>query len=317
MSPLGLQARARRRRVEAPASRAATACACPGAPGDEGVDLSSMSPAMVDRLFWRAGFGPTDKDRATWTGKPVSEAVAWLLSAPAGRRRVARARARASRSTRPATTPTSSSAGSTRWSAARTRSSSAWRSSGTATGPTRATSVSPPQLLLRAERPVPPLLGLRRQRRRLVPRPRLRGDGRPVDAALPHRRVQREGRAERELRPRADGALRPRRPGPERQAELHRERRAPARQGALRLADQRRDPDNAKSYFTPDRWYNGPKIVFGKFGNYKQNEAVDLVLAHPAHARFIVEKLWSEFIVRAAGRRDAAVARSPRTPAAA
>ena len=56
----------------------------PGAPGDEGIDLSSMSPAMVDRLFWRAGFGPTDKDRATWTGKPVSEAAGWLLSTPAG-----------------------------------------------------------------------------------------------------------------------------------------------------------------------------------------------------------------------------------------
>ena len=57
------------------------------------------------------------------------------------------------------------------------------------------------------------------------------------------------------------------------------------------------NPDDAKSYFTPDRWYNGPKIVFGKFGNYKQNEAVDLVLAHPAPARFIVEKIWGEFIV--------------------
>ena len=56
------------------------------------------------------------------------------------------------------------------------------------------------------------------------------------------------------------------------------------------------DPDAAKSYFTPDRWYNGPKIVFGKFGNYKQNEAVDLVLGHPAHPTYLVSKLWSEFV---------------------
>ena len=63
----------------------------PGAPGiDEGIDLSSMSPAMVDRLFWRAGFGPSAQDRATWTGKPVSEAVAWLLSAPASVAGIAR-----------------------------------------------------------------------------------------------------------------------------------------------------------------------------------------------------------------------------------
>ena len=39
---------------------------------------------MVDRLFWRAGFGPTAQDRATWTGKPLSAAVNWLLSTPAG-----------------------------------------------------------------------------------------------------------------------------------------------------------------------------------------------------------------------------------------
>ena len=30
---------------------------------------------MVDRLFWRAGFGPTDADRAAWTGLPVAAAV--------------------------------------------------------------------------------------------------------------------------------------------------------------------------------------------------------------------------------------------------
>ena len=48
------------------------------------VDIASMSPAMVDRLFWRAGFGPTVADRVAWTGKPVTEAVAWLLSTPAG-----------------------------------------------------------------------------------------------------------------------------------------------------------------------------------------------------------------------------------------
>src|SRR3954452_17446512 len=28
-----------------------------------------LSTAMVERLFWRAGFGPSAADRATWTGK--------------------------------------------------------------------------------------------------------------------------------------------------------------------------------------------------------------------------------------------------------
>jgi uncharacterized protein (DUF1800 family) len=39
---------------------------------------------MVDRLFWRAGFGPSQADRATWTGRPLGEAVDWLLNTPVG-----------------------------------------------------------------------------------------------------------------------------------------------------------------------------------------------------------------------------------------
>ena len=90
----------------------------------------------------------------------------------------------------------------------------------------------------------------------------------------------------------------------ERQAELQRERRAPAREGAVRAGrSTTADPDNAKSYFTPDRWYNGPKIVFGKFGNYKQNEAVDLVLAHPAHAPLHRREALARVHRPAAGRR--------------
>ena len=56
------------------------------------------------------------------------------------------------------------------------------------------------------------------------------------------------------------------------------------------------DPDAARSFFTPSRWYNGPKSVFGKLGNYKDRDAVDLVLAHPSHPGFLVTKLWGEFV---------------------
>ena len=41
-----------------------------------------LTTAMVDRLFWRAGFGPSVADRATWTGKRVGAAVNWLLTTP-------------------------------------------------------------------------------------------------------------------------------------------------------------------------------------------------------------------------------------------
>ena len=45
---------------------------------------TSMSQAMVDRLFWRAGFGPSAADRAAWIGKPLDEAVDSLLNTPQG-----------------------------------------------------------------------------------------------------------------------------------------------------------------------------------------------------------------------------------------
>jgi uncharacterized protein (DUF1800 family) len=40
----------------------------------------AMTTAMVDRLFWRAGFGPSQAQRDQWTGRPASELVDWMLS---------------------------------------------------------------------------------------------------------------------------------------------------------------------------------------------------------------------------------------------
>ena len=48
----------------------------------DAVNTLAMTQPMVDRLFWRAGFGPTSADRAKWVGKPVTDAVDWLLSTP-------------------------------------------------------------------------------------------------------------------------------------------------------------------------------------------------------------------------------------------
>jgi uncharacterized protein (DUF1800 family) len=45
---------------------------------------TAMSQAMVDRLFWRAGFGPSAADRTNWIGKPVEDAVDALLNTPQG-----------------------------------------------------------------------------------------------------------------------------------------------------------------------------------------------------------------------------------------
>jgi uncharacterized protein (DUF1800 family) len=39
----------------------------------------TLTAAMVDRLFWRAGFGATPAQRAAWTGKGHLQLVDWLL----------------------------------------------------------------------------------------------------------------------------------------------------------------------------------------------------------------------------------------------
>ena len=41
-----------------------------------------MSVAMVDRLFWRAGFGPTQAQRDAWVGKRQVDLVDWFLNTP-------------------------------------------------------------------------------------------------------------------------------------------------------------------------------------------------------------------------------------------
>ena len=44
-----------------------------------------MTTAMVDRLFWRAGFGPGDgRPRDAGPARPLAAAVDWLLGTPAG-----------------------------------------------------------------------------------------------------------------------------------------------------------------------------------------------------------------------------------------
>jgi len=56
------------------------------------------------------------------------------------------------------------------------------------------------------------------------------------------------------------------------------------------------NPDAATSYFTQSRWYNGPKMVFGQFGNFTSTDAVNLVLSRPAHPAFLITQLWNEFV---------------------
>jgi uncharacterized protein (DUF1800 family) len=44
----------------------------------------TLTEAMVNRMFWRAGFGPTAADRLQWTGESSSALVEHFLTAPYG-----------------------------------------------------------------------------------------------------------------------------------------------------------------------------------------------------------------------------------------
>ncbi|HSI31590.1 MAG TPA: DUF1800 family protein, partial [Miltoncostaeaceae bacterium] len=56
------------------------------------------------------------------------------------------------------------------------------------------------------------------------------------------------------------------------------------------------DPDNPAAYFTSSRWDEAAKTVLGQTGAFNHRQLVDVVLAHPSHAPFLVTKLWGEFI---------------------
>ncbi len=106
---------------------------------------STLTAAMVDRLFWRAGFGATQAQRDAWTGRGHLNLVDWLLDTPASLGPDGDAAADAASnggSTRWRPRTSSSWSGWTACSARSIRCASASRSSGTATGPSAATTAS-------------------------------------------------------------------------------------------------------------------------------------------------------------------------------
>ena len=56
------------------------------------------------------------------------------------------------------------------------------------------------------------------------------------------------------------------------------------------------NPDNPFSYFTPNRWDTGTKTFLGRSGAFDTPQAIDVVISHPAHAPYLMRKLWGEFI---------------------
>ena len=123
----------------------------------------------------------------------------------------------------------------------------------------------------------------------------------------------RPGGAERELRPRADGAVhaRPRLQRARHPPGLARAHRLPRRLARRR---QRRAPTT-----TPSAHDTGRKRIFGKPGHFDWKDVLGLCVRHPAHAPFLVDKLWDFFVGAPLplGRAPRAGARSTAAPATA
>ena len=57
-----------------------SATLAPAPPSPPPAPPPALTQAMVDRLFWRAGFGPNDAERLQWTGQPIADLVEYFVS---------------------------------------------------------------------------------------------------------------------------------------------------------------------------------------------------------------------------------------------
>jgi len=255
-----------------------------------------MSAEMVDRLFWRAGFGPTSADRARWTGKTLNAAVDWLLGTPAAY------------SGSPGTDqgapldPTGNDSDLVlAWVDQMNRSINPfverltffwhqhWANS--------RESVSPPQLLMTQTQ-------LFRKYADLANNPEANFQDmayavtidpsmlRYLTGELNVRGAPNENYAREFMELFTLGVTNA--AGQPNYSQTDVEQLAKALSG-WQIDDT--DPNNVYSYFTQSRWYDGPKLVFGQFANLTAEGAVKLVLSQESHPGFIVNALWNEFIV--------------------
>ena len=138
----------------------------------------------------------------------------------------------------------------------------------------------------------------RRQPGRLLPRHGARGVQGPVDAALPERRVQRQGRPERELRPRVHGALHARREP----------RRSPARRTTARTTSRSsrsrsragtsttRTRTTSRRCSTPAAGSTARSPCSASSATTTPTASSTWCSSQDGHAPYLVNKLWGEFM---------------------
>ncbi len=256
-----------------------------------------MSAAMVDRLFWRAGFGPSDADRKRWTGRTLGATVDWLLNTPA-----AYSGSPGTDQGKPLDPTGNDDDLVLSWVDQMNRAINPfvermtffwhghWANS--------RESVSPPQLLMTQTK-------LFRKYADFANNPKATFHDmayavtidpsmlRYLTGELNVRGAPNENYARELMELFTLGVTNA--AGKPNYSQTDVEQLAKALSG-WQINDA--NPNKVFSYFTQSRWYDGPKLVFGKFENLTTAEAVKLVLSRPAHPEFIVNALWSAFIVQ-------------------
>jgi uncharacterized protein (DUF1800 family) len=259
------------------------------------VDVTSMTQPMVDRLFWRAGFGPSDQLRTAWVGKPVTDAVNSLFTTGSGPL-VGAAPSNGGKALDPFGNDTDLVLS---WVDQMVRTANPFTERMTFFlhrhfANSRQT-VSPPQLLatqnalLRsyADLSTKPTSDFKSLVSDISVDPSmlryLTGESNVAGAA--NENYARELMELFTLGPVNDA-------GTPNYTEDDVHSLAKALTG-WQINDA--DPNAVSAFFTNQRWYNGPKFALGQYGNWKTADVVSLVLSQPNHATFFVRKLWGEF----------------------
>lgn len=255
-----------------------------------------MTQPMVDRLFWRAGFGPGEDDRRRWTGKTLGSAVEWLLGTPA-----AYSGSPGTDQGKPLDPTGDDSDLVLSWVDQMNRAINPfvermaffwhghWANS--------RESVSPPQLLMTqtklfrefADFASNPKAAFHDMAYKVTIDPSML---RYLTGELNVRGAPNENYARELMELFTLGVTNAK--GKPNYSQTDVEQLAKAFSG-WEINDD--DPNKVFAYFNQSRWYDGPKLVFGKFENLTAADAVKLVLSRPAHPGFLINAIWSNFIV--------------------
>jgi uncharacterized protein (DUF1800 family) len=258
---------------------------------------TSMSQAMVDRLFWRAGFGPSAADRATWIGQPLDDAVDWLLNTPQG----ALAGPEPSVDGKPLDPNGNDTDLVLAWVDRMVRTPNPlverltfywhrhWANSRAAVSPTQLLENQNTLLRTYGDLAANPDVSFSVMALEVSKDPSMLRylNGESNVKGGPNENYGREFMELFTLG--VNHAI----TGAKNYSENDVAQLAKSLTGWL-INDK--DPDNVTASFDTTRWFNGPKSIFGKLGNYNTDSAVDLVLGQDGHAPYIANKLWGEFM---------------------